>query len=176
MNIGVEFPGQPVVASPLYDFERVMQTAVALQDILDVLETQFDDTSSFVDLDTGQVHTVSHDLLHKAEERENQQEDAGILKWQEDEWRIAQRIVTMSRFVKLPTVFDVHAWSIMQDFARSLESGEIGDDLLAAIHRAGAFRNFARTPSGGMALSRIGSHSGRRRCGRSPSTGAKSIT
>jgi len=45
-----------------------MRTTVLLKDIVDALEMQFDESSSFLDLDTGQVETVSHDLLGEAEE------------------------------------------------------------------------------------------------------------
>jgi hypothetical protein len=31
---------------------------------------------------------------------------------------------------------------IMQEFSRSVEPGEIGDEISHAIHSAGAFRNF----------------------------------
>ena len=58
---------------------------------------------------------------------------------------MARQIVSTSRFRKLPTKFDVHEWAIMEDFSRSVESGRIRDDLLNAIHGAGAFRNFKYT-------------------------------
>jgi len=45
-----------------------MPAAVRLSDIVDALEMQLDEYSSFLDRDTGQVETVSHDLLRGAEE------------------------------------------------------------------------------------------------------------
>jgi len=39
-----------------------MPVTVRLKDIVDALEMQFDDASSFLDLDTGRVETVSHYL------------------------------------------------------------------------------------------------------------------
>jgi hypothetical protein len=47
--------------------------------------------------------------------------------------------------VALPSKFDVHEWSIMEDFARSVQSDTIREDLLHAIHGAGAFRYFRDT-------------------------------
>ena len=44
--------------------------------------------------------------------------------------------------MRLPTKFDVHEWSIMEGFSRSVESDRIWDDLLFAIHGAGAVRHF----------------------------------
>ena len=118
-----------------------MPANVRLSDIVDALEMQFDESSSFLDCDTGQVQTVSHDLLREAEES-GDDEEPDLPAWQKQEWEIAKRIVSTDRFQKLPTKFEVHEWAIMQDFSRSLESDRIREELLHAIHGAGAFRNF----------------------------------
>jgi hypothetical protein len=44
--------------------------------------------------------------------------------------------------VPLPRKFDVNDWEIMQDFALSIRSEPIREDLIEAIHGAGAFRHF----------------------------------
>ena len=49
-----------------------MPATVLLKDIVDELEMQFDEWPSFVDLDTGEVHSVSQDLLREAEDSENE--------------------------------------------------------------------------------------------------------
>jgi|SRR5579864_4540828 len=121
-----------------------MPATVRLEDIVDALEMQFDEPSSFVDLDTGQVETVSHDLLREAEES-GDDEEPDLPEWQKQEWEIAKRIVSTDRFQGLPTKFDVHEWGIMEDFARSVESDRIREELLRAIHGAGAFRYFKDT-------------------------------
>jgi hypothetical protein len=54
--------------------EADAMSTVRLTDIVDALEMQFDESSSFLDLDTGHVETVSHDLLHEAEESGNDDE------------------------------------------------------------------------------------------------------
>ncbi|HYL76186.1 MAG TPA: UPF0158 family protein [Bryobacteraceae bacterium] len=117
-----------------------MPVTVRLQDIVDGLEMQFDEDSSFLDLDTGQVETISRDLLSEAEESGDEEPDPadGV----DEEWEIAKRIVSSDRFRRLPTKFDVHEWEIMRDFSQSVESASIRDDLLFAIHGAGAFRHF----------------------------------
>ena len=120
-----------------------MTATVRLNDIVDALEMQFDESSSFLDLDTGQVETVSHALLRQAEESSDEEPD--LPAWQKQEWEIAKRIVSTDRFQELPTKFEVHEWAIMQDFSRSVESDGIREDLLRAIHGSGAFRNFKDT-------------------------------
>ena len=121
-----------------------MALTVQLKDIVEALEMQFDEASSFLDLDTGKVETVSKDLLSEAEES-GDDEELDLPDWQMPEWEIATRIVSTDRFKSLPTKYDVHEWEIMRDFADSVESGKISEELLRAIHGAGAFRYFKDT-------------------------------
>src|SRR6202043_2829457 len=118
--------------------------AARLNEIVDALEMQFDESSSFLDRDSGQVETISHDLLREAEDSDDD-EEPDLPAWQKQEWEIARQIVSTGRFQKLPTKFDIHEWAIMQDFSRSVQSDRIRKDLLNAIHGAGAFRNFKDT-------------------------------
>ena len=123
-----------------------MSATVLLKDIVDALEMQSDDSLSFLDLDTGQVETVSRELLGKAEEADEDEDEAlDLPEWQQPEWELAKRIVSSDRFLRLPDKFHVHEWSIMQDFANSVSSEKISADLLNAIHGSGAFRNFKDT-------------------------------
>jgi hypothetical protein len=122
-----------------------MPAIVRLQDIVEALEMQFDEHSSFVDLDTGKVETVSQELLEEVEEESDDAEEPDLPEAEDEEWEIAKRIVFTDHFAALPTKFDVHEWSIMQDFAHSVESVGIREDLLHAIHGAGAFRMFKDT-------------------------------
>jgi hypothetical protein len=120
-----------------------MSPIVLLKEIIDALEMQFDESSSFLDLDTGHVETVSNDLLGEADESVGEEPD--LPAWQKQEWEIAKRIISTDRFQQLPTKFDVHEWAIMQDFSNSVASDRAREDLLNAIHGAGAFRHFKDT-------------------------------
>jgi hypothetical protein len=103
-----------------------MNVPVRLDDIVDALTMMRDDYSSFLDLDRGEVLTVSDALLGESEE-------AG-------EW--ARRVAGNARCRRLPSQFDVHEWSIMQDFARSRESERVRETFLRALNGAGAGRHF----------------------------------
>jgi hypothetical protein len=120
-----------------------MSDTVRLKDVIEALEMQFDDSSSFLDLDTGRVETVSNDLLAEADESVGEEPD--LPAWQKQEWEIAKRIVSTDRFQQLPTKFDVHEWAIMRDFSNSVASDRIRQDLLNSIHGSGAFRHFKDT-------------------------------
>jgi hypothetical protein len=58
-----------------------MPVTVRLSDIVDALEMQFDESSSFLDRDTGKVETVAHDLLSEAEES-GDDEEPDLPAWQ----------------------------------------------------------------------------------------------
>src|SRR5690242_16057183 len=96
---------------------------VLLRDIVDGLEMQSDEASSFLDLHTGKVETVSVDLLRRADDSPDAQPD--LPAWQEREWDIAKGIIATDRFRQLPTKFDVHEWAIMRDFSYSVLSDTI---------------------------------------------------
>src|SRR4030095_3548803 len=102
---------------------------------------QFEELSSFLDLDTGQVETVSQELLRKAEESDDS-EEPDLPAGQIEEWELAKRIVSTGSFQRLPTSFDIDEWSMMQEFASSFERERIRQELLGSIHGRGAFRRF----------------------------------
>ena len=95
---------------------RSMPATVRLNDIIDALEMQLDESSSFLDRDTGRVETVSDDLLYEAEEP-GETGEPDLPEWQREEWETAKRIVASRRFLP-PTKSDVYEWAIMQDFSR----------------------------------------------------------
>jgi hypothetical protein len=115
-----------------------MSATVRLNDIVEALEMQFDEFLSFLDLDTGKVETISKEALSEAEEPGDEDLDLP----DDEESELAKRIVSSRRFLDLPSKFDVHEWAIMEDFSHSVKSDKIRQDLLHAIHGAGAFRNF----------------------------------
>jgi len=118
-----------------------MAVTVRLNDIVDALATLSEEFSSFLDLDTGQVETIDDEVLSKAEESE-EDEAPDLPEWQKESWETAKRIVSTDRFQELPTKFDVHEWNIMQEFSSSVKSARIREELLDAVHGAGAFGNF----------------------------------
>src|SRR3954466_14862358 len=91
-----------------------MSAVVLLRDIVDALEMQLEESSSFLDPDTGRIETVSDDLLRQAKESLEKEPDLAV--WQKQEREIAKRIVATDCFLKLPDKFDVHEWAITRTF------------------------------------------------------------
>jgi len=116
-----------------------MPNTIRVQEIIDALQMQFDEQLQFLDLDSGEVEIVSKQVLNETEASD---EMSDVPEWQEEEWELARRILSTDRFKKLPTQFEVHEWSIMEEFSHSVEAPRIREELLHAIHGSGAFRSF----------------------------------
>jgi hypothetical protein len=118
---------------------------VLVKDIVEALQVQNEQSLAFLDPDSGKVEHVSKDLMSAAEDGENEDMVDDLPDWQKPEWETVLRIVSDDRFLRLPTSFEIHERSIMQDFANSVQSRRIGDELDDALHGSGAFRHFRAT-------------------------------
>jgi len=120
-----------------------MPATVLLKDIVDELEMLSDENPSFLDLETGEVFTISGDDLRAADDDEEEEsDDTDRPQWQVEALQLARQIRSSDKFLPLPTKFDVHEWAIMEAFANSLASVKLQQELLNAIRGAGAFRMF----------------------------------
>src|SRR5260370_2971151 len=121
-----------------------MHPTVRLNDIVDALEMQFDESCSFLDRDTARWKP-SPTFFCVRQRSPATTRNRNLPTCQTQEWEVAKLIVSIDRFQKLSTKFEVHEWAIMQDFSHSVQPDRIREDLLLAIHGAGAFRNFNET-------------------------------
>ena len=105
-----------------------------------------DSTSSFLDVETGQVHAITSEEfdLDLAEDPETSLED--LPAWQREAVELGRNIRKQEceRYLALPDRFDVHEWAIMDRFAESLREPRLRSDFRGAIRGAGAFRLFRR--------------------------------
>jgi hypothetical protein len=117
-----------------------MVIRVKLNDIIEGLEFQSDESSSFLDKTTGKVVLIS-DYEMRAAEDDDPIED--FPDWQQDLVRIAKEIVDETgNYMDLPTKFDINEYSIMEKFCLSLNDSEMSDTLYSSIKGSGAFRRF----------------------------------
>ena len=122
---------------------------VKLSDIVEGLDFQSDEQSSFLNLTTGEVVSVTDEELRAAEE------DAPLEdfpEWQHDAIRIARDIVETDHYLPLPDRFEINEYRMMERFCLSVDDDDLRDDLCDAIRGRGAFRRFKdRMQSYGMA-------------------------
>jgi len=127
-----------------------MAIQVKLSDILAGMEFLSDEHSSYLNVRTGEVVTVSDDDFRAAEEEdidgESEEDRAAFPRgdWEDEEIDLARQILQDDQqvFLALPTKFDIDAYRIMAAFCLSLDDQELSERLQRAIQGKGAFRRF----------------------------------
>lgn len=123
-----------------------MPTTVSLDKVIDGLESQNSECESFLDPQTGEIIFVSDDDRAALEESDPE----SLPEWQQELLPKIRAAVEENRYLRLPDSFEIHEWSIMERFCRSVEDIDAGQQLGNAIHGSGAFRRFHQ------ALDRVG--------------------
>jgi hypothetical protein len=116
-----------------------MGKPVKLEDIIDGLEMQTDESTSYLNIKTGEVAIVSDEESSAAEE------DKSVdlfPEWQHELISKAKEILYSNDYISLPSKFDVHEYSIMEKYCLSIDDDQIRDILYYSIKGSGAFRRF----------------------------------
>ncbi|MHC4632374.1 MAG: UPF0158 family protein [Planctomycetota bacterium] len=89
-----------------------MAIRVKLDEIIEGLEFQSDESSSFLDKTTGKVVLISEYEMCAAEDDEPDEDSPD---WEQDLIGIAKEIIDETgNYIALPTKFDIHEYSIMK--------------------------------------------------------------
>jgi hypothetical protein len=113
---------------------------VKLDDIIEGMECQSDESQSYLDKRTGTVVSISDEEIQAAEDNEPIED---FPEWQQDLIKIANNILAETGdYIGLPSKFDIHEYSIMERFCLSIDDPEISDNLYTLINGSGAFRRF----------------------------------
>ena len=119
-----------------------MAILVRLQDIIDGMEWQSDEMTSYLNTRTGEVVTVAAEHISAAEEGE---EDVELADWERDAMAVARAVVESTDYVRLPDQFEINEYHIMERFANSCSEEEARIQLDQALRGSGAFRYFKNT-------------------------------
>lgn len=98
---------------------------VDIKKIIDAIEMTADFTTEFYDVQNGEIVTIFDNTSY-----EEQQELCDNIE------------NNLDRYYRLPSQYEIHEYSIMEDFINSLSDTEIKNKLLCAIHGKSAFRRF----------------------------------
>ncbi|MCD8128332.1 MAG: UPF0158 family protein [Oscillospiraceae bacterium] len=101
---------------------------IKLQQVIDAIEEADDNWTGFYDSQTGETVWLGDRDFDDADDA-----------YEETEELIE---TSVNRFYRFPTKFDIHEYSIMEDFMDDLPAGVIRNELMNAIHGRGAFRRF----------------------------------
>ncbi len=95
-----------------------MGSGVKLFDIVDALEMVGPGQTSYLNRVTGETVCLSDDEVEAAEAGD-EVESEQLPDWERELREQAQAILASEDWVALPDSFDIHEYSIMQDFAAS---------------------------------------------------------
>lgn len=120
-----------------------MAKMLSLADLVDALDIQAEEASSFYNRNTGEIYVVTDEEIRGAEEDIPLEE---YPEWQREMIVHARELLANEdSFIPLPDKFEIHEWSMMDRFARGIETPEICDQLCSSLRGKGAYRNFKDT-------------------------------
>jgi len=117
-----------------------MPAVISLRDVIEALDLQSDELSSYLDPDSGEIITFNEEEASIAE-RDNW-DDAPD--WMRESLPKIKRALRDDRLLPLPDRVHIDEWRMMQDFAEQCDCNARAK-LADAVHGAGAFRLFRRT-------------------------------
>jgi hypothetical protein len=97
---------------PQYN-RRDMATELNLDAIIEALEMANDSLSSYLDVETGEVRSITEEEFDLAEDPQTVIED--LPDWRREAVKLARNVLEQERkrYLALPDKFDVHEWAIM---------------------------------------------------------------
>jgi hypothetical protein len=116
-----------------------MAAEVKLDVIIEALEMADDSISSYLDIETGEVHSITEEEFDLAEDAQTAMED--LPNWQREAVMLARSIQKQEgkRYMALPDKFDVHEWAMMDRFSMTMRDAQMRNDFHGGIRGAGAF-------------------------------------
>lgn len=116
-----------------------MPIQVRLSAIIEAMEMQSDEMTSYLHRPTGRVLTVSDEAFRAAEDDDQE--------WVEPEELADARSVLAAEdeYLALPDRFEIDEYRMMERFATALDNAAARDAALAALRGRGAFRYFKDT-------------------------------
>jgi hypothetical protein len=119
-----------------------MAAEVELDVIIEALEMADDSISTYLDVETGEVHSITEEEFDLAEDAQTAMED--LPNWQREAVMLARSIQKQEgkRYMALPDKFDVHEWAMMDRFSMTMRDAQMRNDFHGGIRGAGAFRLF----------------------------------
>jgi hypothetical protein len=117
-----------------------MTVVVSLQDVASAIDMPNQEWESFLDPDSGEIIIVTGDDRSALEDPEPDL----LPDWQREILPKIRKVVESDSCLLLPTSFEIHEWSIMECFCRTVSDASAQEELLDAIHGSGAFRVFRR--------------------------------
>lgn len=113
-----------------------MAESVRLNDILEGMDFQSDESPSYLHRPTGRVINISDEAMRSAEDGDDE--------FVEPEELAAARGILAggSDYLPLPDRFEIDEYRMMERFASGIGDSGVRDEVLRTLHGSGAFRRF----------------------------------
>ena len=108
-----------------------MPIPVKLSEVVDEMSMSGDEISTYLNRVTGEMVTVTAEERRAAEDPEDWDLLPG---WQQEVMPKVKEALESEDYLKLPGKYEIHEWSIMEQFAYSVDDEAASDELLTAIH------------------------------------------
>jgi hypothetical protein len=113
-----------------------MPLPVKLKDVVGELSGTPEGWQAYINRRTGEIVMIPEDEFAADLWRGD---DDFVPDWQKDMLADVEDVEGSEDFVPLPDRFEIHEYSIVEDFCHSLDDGRLRDGLLRAIQGKGAF-------------------------------------
>lgn len=118
---------------------------VDVNEIVEIISMQSDESSAFVNTETGEIIAFDFDELAIVDDLEVDDDFSEYPEWQRKLLKIAVDVIfynSNSKYILLPSKWDVNEYRIMEDFCGSVSNDKVSEKLFSAIRGTGAFRRF----------------------------------
>jgi hypothetical protein len=117
-----------------------MGLTVKLNEIIEAIELQPDESTSYLNCKTGEILTITEEDFNAAENEDLLEE---YPEWQHDSIKQARLFLENEEdFISLPTKYDIHEYQIIERFSLNIKDKEISNSIYSAIKGKGAFGRF----------------------------------
>lgn len=117
------------------------KVTVKLDDLINEIEIQIDETFTYINTETGEVITLSREEMRAAEDEEPLE---NYPDWQRENIEKAIKIIEDENEAYLDFTLrnEYHEYEIVEKFIGTLSEAEVREELFGAIQGRGAFRRF----------------------------------
>jgi Uncharacterised protein family (UPF0158) len=116
-----------------------MTSAVRLQDVIDEMDAVSDEHHAYLNRQTGELETICNEEIRAVEEEHDL---ADYPDWQQEAIQKTSQVLDSDDYLPLPNKFDIHEYSIIEQFCIQIEDSDLSNELLFQIRGSGAFQRF----------------------------------
>ena len=120
-----------------------IQLKIDMDELIEAMQTESELVEYFLDLESGEIIPVSHDLGISPEEDYDEEDVESLSDWQKTALAEAKEILSNEdRYISIETIDSREAYQDMVDFAESIREDSLRELLRVALDGSGAFRRF----------------------------------